>query len=445
MVLSYDDIRDLVRAALAQGQSADTYTYVRALYPTSVVYEREPKNGAVQTYRRAYVLDDAGAVTLGAEEAVRPVTTYEPVAPATFTMEGAETSEEDGFVVHKGKVFECGDYPDKKFALTEDEADAALGDSGANNLEHVKSVLDGKLGATRLTHRVGKDVFGEVRIPKWLKKEVGPAPVKVSAEWSPATKRFLGLALCLKPRITDAQVVAAFTEATGEAPADPAESGGPRKEAPQMKPTFTERLAAVLPAFLTGKAKEEDVRKALFSEDDAEAAKPPETGVAPAPTEAEKAKDAEIARLKAEIAAKDEARGKAEAEGSEAKAEAAAAKFADALVAAGKAVPAEREGIARTFARIAALDSGKVAFSADGAASGSEALKEFADALEARPANALTTERLKGDGAVVFSGAAGGEGEAPDPARVRELLGKTPLGQKILREQKDAGNGKETR
>ena len=131
----------------------------------------------------------------------------------SFTFEfSADPTIEDGLVVREGKVFELGNFPDKGFSLNALEADAAIAHFTpvANDLEHKSTILDGLLGDIRGLRRDGNELFGKVAIPRWLDSLIGKDPIKVSLAFDSA-KRVIGNALTINPRITDAQVAAAFT------------------------------------------------------------------------------------------------------------------------------------------------------------------------------------------------------------------------------------------
>ena len=127
-----------------------------------------------------------------------------------------DTRTVDGdFVIREGKVFELGAWPDKGFALDGAEADAAIAVYAPvdNDLEHRKTILDGHLGKLDSVRRDGTELFGRIRIPKWLDTLQGDKPIGVSLAWN-AAKQIVGNALTLNPRITDAQVAAAFSADT---------------------------------------------------------------------------------------------------------------------------------------------------------------------------------------------------------------------------------------
>ena len=126
---------------------------------------------------------------------------------------GSQFSKGGDSVILSGKVFEIGLYPDRNFEITTDEMDAAIAEFSpiANDLEHsrLRDVLGNSLGELRRLWRIGKDVFGELAVPKWLADLTGNA-LKVSLAFN-RSKRVVGNALTISPRVTDAEVVAAFS------------------------------------------------------------------------------------------------------------------------------------------------------------------------------------------------------------------------------------------
>lgn len=214
------------------------------------------------------------------------------VAVAAFTLETAFTVDGD-YVERTGKVFELGNHPDWGFSLNEAEADASVAAFKPvnNDLEHlsipgkvtaggVKTILDGKLGDLRDLKRIGNELHAKVRIPKWLHEAHGvDKPLKVSLVFNRA-KQVVSNALTWNPGIPDAQLVAAFTAFTAAAPDDvtpPATARLQRKEIQPMS-KFQTWLDEVMTAF----AKAPQVTDDQLTDP----------------------KDAEIARLKADLAAK---------------------------------------------------------------------------------------------------------------------------------------------
>lgn len=134
---------------------------------------------------------------------------------AEFELD-AETKKptEDGWVYRTGKIFEAGQYKDKKFEISPEELCEAIADFKPVDLdlEHMPTILDGKLGKLEAV-ALGADgwsLIGTVRLPKWLDEQLGDADRKVSATWDRSTKRLNKLALVRNPRVKDAAVMAAF-------------------------------------------------------------------------------------------------------------------------------------------------------------------------------------------------------------------------------------------
>lgn len=84
------------------------------------------------------------------------------------------------------KLFEIGEYPDKDFSLTDSEADDAISHFSPvpNDLEHKQTILSGKLGTLESVFRIGREIFGRISIPKWLRELNDGEPIKVSLAWS---------------------------------------------------------------------------------------------------------------------------------------------------------------------------------------------------------------------------------------------------------------------
>lgn len=127
-----------------------------------------------------------------------------------FTL-GASVTFSGETVRRKGKIFEAGDYPDKQFRITPEEMFEAVAEFSpvANDLEHIPTVLSGKLG-TLASVELGEDPYdliGEVELPKWLSDEC-PDELPVSVAWNRSTKRIEGLALVVEPRVATAAVAA---------------------------------------------------------------------------------------------------------------------------------------------------------------------------------------------------------------------------------------------
>ncbi len=137
-------------------------------------------------------------------------------AIAEFELDSstAKDTNDGEYILRTGKIFEAGQYPDKKFEITPEELCEAIADFAPVDLdlEHMPTILDGKLGKLEAV-ALGADgwsLIGTVRLPKWLDKQLGEAERKVSATWDRATKKLTKLALVRNPRVKDAALMAAF-------------------------------------------------------------------------------------------------------------------------------------------------------------------------------------------------------------------------------------------
>jgi hypothetical protein len=65
-------------------------------------------------------------------------------------------------------IFQAGDYPDKDFAVTEDELDGIVSGFAAVpvKIEHGETPFDGALGTLQSIWRAGKDLMGKLSMPK---------------------------------------------------------------------------------------------------------------------------------------------------------------------------------------------------------------------------------------------------------------------------------------
>jgi hypothetical protein len=136
-------------------------------------------------------------------------------ALVTFSVDGkADYSQTPppGFVRLQGKIFECGDYPKKKFSLNEQEADRAIATFKPvpADLEHMPTILDGKLGLLRTIWREGKSIFGAADVPEWLANTLKDTRSTVSLAWDRASKGVQGWGWVLEPAVPDAALVSEF-------------------------------------------------------------------------------------------------------------------------------------------------------------------------------------------------------------------------------------------
>ncbi len=120
---------------------------------------------------------------------------------------------DDEYVLRSGLLFRAGRYEDKDFEMTADELTAAVekfDNPVPIDLEHMPTILDGKLGEVLSISAFGDELHGVVKLPKWLDDAIGSVPRKVSATWTRIEKELVGLALCLDPRVEDAALMSAY-------------------------------------------------------------------------------------------------------------------------------------------------------------------------------------------------------------------------------------------
>jgi hypothetical protein len=355
-------------AAIATAAGIETYQIVDT-DDDEVVY-RDPKDPSKLIKRDYAFLDDK--ITLGDATPVVAHTEYDECAEmAAFDLDpfDGEIVHFDGeMVLRTGKVFEAGDYPSHEISINESElADAAADFTPVDNdLEHKRTILDGKLGGIRSVVARGKELFATVAIPKWLNDLTGDQPIKTSLAWHRKTKRIVGNGLVLNPRIADAQLVAAFTAANTSTEGN---------NMPETKtPSWFERFKAHFSKNeLPEELKDIDLSKVSFN-DDPPAKDPEPKSAAP---ETHTAEFAELQGLRAAQLTTQ-----------------AQAFFSDALVA-HKVFPAEKASLEAQF-RQACLDdnAGVVCFSTDGSLNEGSRVKSLRDGIAARVSYNLTEEQL---------------------------------------------------
>jgi hypothetical protein len=280
-------------------------------------------------------------------------------------IDASPVAAEQSSVRRAGKIFECGEYTDKAFSLTEEEADAAIASFTPvpADYEHVSGPLDGQLGVLVAVRREGRELYGEAEVPAWLDRLLPAGKRKISLAWDRATKRINGWGWVTNPRISDAALMAAFSE-TGLAREEM--NMAEELETPQEPPVARKRGSPVdkAPAAIVGEPGVETTNGAEFNV------------VAQA---AFTALQAEVEALKAD------------------KRQLQAEREIDALLSSNKMLPAERASAVAAFTQALADDEKvPVRFSIGG---GSEVGR--ADALRtlfaARPSHNLLGEQLAGD------------------------------------------------
>ena len=145
--LSFDDIRSRVQAAIEDAEGIDPedsnskYIWVRDIFPSYVVYclgyDTE------EMYKRTYLIQADGSVTLGDALQVRRQTSYETVQTASMSITSLFSEEDGDFLVYKNaKLFEAGSYPDKNLEVDPDDLKAMVSNfSGPRygDVEHVNA------------------------------------------------------------------------------------------------------------------------------------------------------------------------------------------------------------------------------------------------------------------------------------------------------------------
>lgn len=216
--LSYTDRMQLLsRALTAQGEGS---SYVRDVFDGYFTYQSWNSSDGMdpRTWQRDYSIDAENRVTLGVRKEVTARTVYDPVVMSATFSGGDAAPVGDGYILRTGKLFEAGEWPDKGYAMTADELAAAAASFAPVDidLEHVPTVLDGKLGQLKSVEVRGSELFGTVAVPEWLDSLLEDGARKVSCTWDKATKRLSGLAIVRTPRITDAALYAAFSTFAGK-------------------------------------------------------------------------------------------------------------------------------------------------------------------------------------------------------------------------------------
>ena len=444
--LSHNDTRDKVAAALGidgywihdlYGDDAAGTAIHRKIKLAGKDYEDDGK-----LYSTPYTIAN-GAVTLGDHTEVTRRTVYEPVVKMTadFSCDVAPESVTET-VLYSGKVFQTGEYPDKDFALSDDEAMQAVAafTPVSNDYEHHDGFLDGKLGTLKRVWKQGADLYAEMEIPKAIRDLAGTT-LQASLTWARDTKKILGCALTSTPRITDATLTAAFTAHspqkefpmslydkiktlfTGKEPTE-AEITAVLKADPELAASFAANLD--FPTNVGGDGKkaiakepdeddetEDEKAERLAKRKAAKQAKMTASAPAPAPV----VEDPVITGLKAS-----QLRTNAEA------------MFSDSL-GKGKVTPAAQAPFVALYSALHKADNaGIVTFSTDGSLKNGEGVKALADFMAVLPDNPalfqemLETEAAKGN-ILTFSTPKGGDGK-PTAERSKKLRALAGLPEK---------------
>lgn len=361
--VSFDTIRQAVRDALAKGNTSSQYTYVRELYPSSVVYEQSGPGSKDKLYRASYQFDSANlSATVGAPEEVKVVTSYETAQGVAFSLEDADFAEEtdaEGLYCADCKLFDVGEYPDKQFSLTTSEADEAVAEFEAapvfleHDPENVITADDPfKLGKLKSIWRAGAEIFGTVGVTEGTRNLLKGKKPKLSVGWLRSPKRIREVSFVLNPRIKDAEVLTAFGE--------------------ERKGDAMDKLIAFLKGKFPGKSEDELIAAMSVDEPDKDK---PEVNPAVQTPPAEKPANDQSAQF---------------AEMAKAVAGNAASQFADEAVSKGKATPAERPSLVDLFTSALSDDGGGTVKFTGGKPVEGERCANLRKLVESRPPVDLT-------------------------------------------------------
>lgn len=360
---SFSEVERLVRESL-KTQFPNNYVWVSETYADQVIFSVEnpqPPNNTEQ-FLATYSIAADGKVTLGDPQKVMPRRVYEIV---TFSLDPATFAGKNEIVID-AKLFELGDYPDKNFSLSEEEADSVTVASAAGKrieFEHMPTVLSGKTGSIEKAWRDGTSIYGTLRFSKWVGEALAGETPKLSLSFNPVTKEVEEVSIVRNPRITDASLLAAFS---GETEPKPEERKG------GVMSIFA-RIAEKLG--LQPKEVETELRSEFAA-----------------------ASAAESAELKARLAIV-EAENKVLKEGQTASfaatVETSAAAIVNRFKSEGKITPAEEESAKAAFASALIADGG-VKFSADGKPEDGTQVAALKALFASRPNLHLTESQFAG-------------------------------------------------
>jgi hypothetical protein len=345
---------------------------------------------------------------------------------AQFDLNG-DLEETADYVIVKGKIFEAGRFEDKQFEISPEELAAAT--EGFKpvpvDYSHVEGPLDGKLGELRSVSlsENGKDLMGEVAIPKWLDKALGDTARKVSCTWNRATKRLEKLALVNTPRIQDAILFAAFIADQEEKQEQEAEFEGRRNSSADHKTIQSIHDHCMSLGAKCSGDNAEYSSDTNSNDDDKEL-----------PTMSEETKvdfkdSPEYQALQAQFTAQQNEIERMKAEKRHSDAVAAV----EELLRTGKAVPAEKAALVAAFEQAATDDAKSPMQVTFGEGQGQQGTR--VDALKAvyaaRPAHVLFGETVPVGSQVLLSQGASKKDE-PNQERISHLKSLTPMGRASL-------------
>lgn len=430
MTLSYNEKSNLVSAAInnkIRSETGKQYTYawIREMYDGYAIFTNDSEQ---KIYQVDYAILGTD-VTLGDFIEVIEQRTYTPVV-SSFAVDlsiASFSQVNDDMIEVSGKIFEIGNFPDKDFSLSLEEAQQAIKSFAVAPLdyEHVPGPLDGKLG--ELTGvwlgDDNKSIFGKAQMPTWLHKALDSASIKVSATWDRATKQIKALAIVNNPRISDAALVAAFA--------------GSRHSSKDQKDLQDMHDLSVSLGAMCGNAKmnnensnqtmsiKEKIYRAVFKVKDTESVQDQKKH------EDEKMPDndqqntqnvdfaAKIAELEKQVKDQKIKAWKAEAES-----------FADKMISSFHAMPHERDLIVAQFLQAATDDDSTpatITFNIGTEQKSGSRVDAFKAAHEARTAH----KELSQESTFTMLGS-DGKSSAEDEAELNELRKMTPLGKATI-------------
>lgn len=360
----------------------------------------------------------------------------------------------DGFVFREApKVFEVGNYPDKNFEFSKDDAAraVALFKPVQIDLEHQATVLDGKLGklVSVSLNPDGVTLSGVVEIPEWLDDTLKGQPIPVSLEFDRQTKQIVKMALTVDPRVRDAAIAAFNRGATT-----------PTKESVTMSKLkdLRDGFMALFSKFEAGEGDDAATTDPANASGASAASgapvapnplpSPATPATAPPPIVAPPAAPAITAEFANRLAQAEATNAQFAAQIAALQAERRnkdAEHFADEVIRTGKAFPAERNAIIAQFC--AAYDDDKtnpktVQFGTKPEEKGTR-VDALRAAFDLRPVNPLLSEQIAASGELIFSGKSSapvnGEEKTTGMSAERKakLMGATPVGRAVMAEKGD--------
>ena len=414
MRLSFEEIRTAIYTALEKAYpgkgGVGSTVWVESVYDDEVIY-----HNAGKMFKADYSIGNDAAATIGNATEVKKKVTYQTIFSDARIL-AAFSSDEDGEMVTKrGKIFEAGDYPDKGVSFDEDDLEAAASDftEVLNDLEHRPTVLDGKLGQLKKVWRVGKELHGELTIPKWFTEVVGDEAIKVSLSFN-RDKRINGNALVLRPRISDAAVMSAFTAFNSQPP----EAKEPQSKMPKTT------IAALMASLGVGDLSKADPSTEIDLPVGFSMPAPTPPAVTPPPVQNPTSEAPETTVFNARL----ESMEKQLAQFSKVAVDNAAISFADSVIRANKVLPAQRDQVADQYRSAVLADANGGPQFTDGVVVSGQAVESLTKFYENTQPLPYSAEAINGgETAVLFANHS--PSTTPSEDRINHLLSLTPVGQ----------------